>query len=105
MDKKLGLEKSILAFLESYAPIIPYGMNNVRNQIIADRENGHYQLVRLGWDEGAHIHYTVFHFDIIDGKVWVQENRTDLPIIDELEGFGISSEDLVLNFWQPAEVA
>jgi len=104
MDKKLGFEKSILAFLESYALIKPYGMDNVRNQIVADRENGHFQLVRLGWNESEHIHYTVFHFDIIGDKVWVQENRTDLPIVDELESFGISSNDLVLNFWQPAEL-
>lgn len=99
MDKSLkSYEKAILAFLEDYSRIKPSDWTHVQNQIIADREHGHYQLVRVGWHDGQHIHYAVFHFDLADGKVYVQENRTDLPIVDELVGLGISQDDIVLSF-------
>jgi hypothetical protein len=59
-----------------------------------------YQLIRVGWHEGKRIHYVVFHFDIINTKVWVQQNRTDLPIGEELKELGIPEEDIVLAFWR-----
>lgn len=98
MDKQLKYQKAILAFLEDYAKIKPSDWVNVKNQVVVDKENHHYQLVRIGWHEGQHIHYAVFHFDLIDGKVLIQENRTDLPIVDELEGFGIPRKDILLAF-------
>jgi hypothetical protein len=101
MDKTLKFEKAILDFLADFAPIVPYGWDNVRNQIMADKEQKHYQLVRIGWQDGKRIHYVVFHFDIIGNKIWVQQNRTDLPIVEELEEFGIESDDIVLGFWKP----
>ncbi|MBK7937708.1 MAG: XisI protein [Lewinellaceae bacterium] len=102
MDKQLKYQKAILLLLEDYAKIKPSDWAGVQNQIIADRQNHHYQLVRLGWHEKEHIHYTVFHFDIIGGKVWVQENRTDLPIVDELSDLGIAPSDIVLGFQLPS---
>jgi hypothetical protein len=101
MDKKLKYQQAILAFLEEYAKTKPVGWKNVQNQVIADKENHHYQLTRLGWVGDEHIHYTVFHLDIIGDKVWVQENRTDLPISDELEDLGIAPDDIVFAFMEP----
>ena len=85
MDQQLNTNQSaILAFLNEYAQIKPSEWENVQNQIVIDRENHHYQLLRVGWHTGQHIYYTVFHFDLVGDKVVVQENRTDLPIVDEL---------------------
>jgi hypothetical protein len=98
MDKQLNHQKAILSFLEDYVAIKPSEWKNVQNQLIIDRENHHYQLVRVGWHNGEHIHYTVFHFDLVGNVVKVQENRTDLPIVDELESLGISRKDIVLAF-------
>lgn len=98
MDKQLGYQSAILSFLKDYAKIKPFEWKNVQNQVIVDRENHHYQLVRVGWHEGQHIHYTVFHFDLVGTQVWVQENRTDLPIVDELEALGIPRKAIVLAF-------
>lgn len=100
MEKTLKYESAILTFLNEYAPVLPYGWKDVQNQVLADRENRHYQLVRVGWHEGKRIHYVVFHFDIIGDKVWIQQNRTDLPIGEELKELGIPEEDMVLAFWR-----
>lgn len=98
MDKALNYQKAILQFLEAYANVKPFGWKNVQNQIVADRDRNHFQLVRVGWHNGEHIHYAVFHFDLVGNKVIVQENRTDIPIVDELIELGIQRQDIQLAF-------
>lgn len=99
MDTQLvKYQTAIENFLKSYKNIKPSDWVNVKNQLIIDRENHHYQLVRVGWHNGQHIHYAVFHFDILDGRVLIQENRTDLPIVDELVSLGINKKDISLAF-------
>ncbi|MDX1913307.1 MAG: XisI protein [Saprospiraceae bacterium] len=98
MDKILNYRNAIISFLEDYAKIKPANLPEVQNQVIIDDVNRHYQLVRIGWDEGKHVHYAVFHFDIIDGKVWIQQNRTDLPIGFDLIDLGIAAKDLVYAY-------
>lgn len=101
MDKKLAYETALLSFLEEYAQIKPLNFRNATNQVIADREHGHFQLVRLGWQDGRYVYNTVFHFDLISDKVFVQQNRTDLSIAEELEYYGIAQTDIVLPFAEP----
>jgi len=64
--------------------------------------NHHYQLQRLGWQNDEYIFQTIFHFDIAGGKVWVQQNRTDLPLDEELIDLGIAKEDIVLGMVHPS---
>ena len=89
MEKLKKYQKAILKVLQEYAAINSPFMPEVENKLIADTKNHHYQLVRMGWYKDRHVHYTVFHFDLLDGKVWVQENRTDVNIAEELEEAGI----------------
>jgi len=98
MDKVLRYQKAVVSFLEDYAKIKPANLKEVQNQVILDTQNHHYQLVRVGWQDGKHVHYAVFHFDIIGDKVWVQQNRTDLPIGYELMDLGIAESDLVYAY-------
>jgi hypothetical protein len=95
-DKVLKQQKAVLDFLQEYAAIQPAGWQNVSNQVVADKDSHHYQLVRVGWHNTEHIHYTLFHFDLVNGKVVVQENKTDLPIVDQLVEKGINREDIVI---------
>lgn len=102
MDKKLKYESGILSFLEEYARIKPINFRNANNQVIVDKINGHYQLVRMGWQDGRYVYNTVFHFDLLDDKVIVQQNRTDLSIVEELEEYGIPEKDIVVAFLENA---
>jgi XisI protein len=102
MDTKLKYETAILSFLGEYAQIKPINFKNANNQVIVDRDNGHYQLVRMGWQGEKYIYNTVFHFDLVGTKILVQQNRTDLSIVEELEEFGISSNDIVVSFAERA---
>ena len=55
-------------------------------------------LLSIGWQEDTFVFRVIFHFDIIDGKVWLQRNSSDILIADELVAAGIPKEDIVLGF-------
>ena len=101
MEKIKKYQKAILQVLNDYAAIKSPFMPSVENKVIADTKNHHYQLQRIGWHEDRHVHYTVFHFDLIDGKVWIQENRTDVRIREELVEAGIPTQDIFSGLKSP----
>ena len=75
--------------------------DGVETQIIADTINHHYQLLRIGWRNGRFVRGCRFHFDIKNDKVWIQENRTDIDVADELNEMGIPKSDIVIGFLSP----
>jgi hypothetical protein len=101
MENLKKYQKAILDVLEEYAAITSPFMPDVENKVIADTRNHHYQLIRMGWYKDRHVHYTVFHFDLVDGKVWVQENRTDVKIDEELIAHGVAPKDIVSGLQHP----
>ncbi len=99
MDKIKLYQKLIVNLLEKHAAVLPYNMQNVENQVIADKERNHFQLVTLGWDGKRYVHSVVFHFDIKpNGKIWLQANWTDTDVAAELEDLGVPKSDIVLGF-------
>lgn len=101
MENLKKYQKAILDVLEEYAAITSPFMPDVENKVIADTRNHHYQLIRMGWYKDRHVHYTVFHFDLVDRKVWIQENRTDVKIDEELISHGVSPKDIVSGLQHP----
>jgi len=100
MDKVRTYQKILLEFLEEYVAF--YGQNDlIETQILADNERHHYQLQRVGWNGEKYLHYCVFHFDIKNEKIWIQENRTDTDIAEELVQKGIPKSDIVLGLQPP----
>lgn len=95
-------ENIIRQLLEEYASVKSPFWPDVENQVLIDTDRHHYQLVRLGWDDRRNfVHYVVFHFDIKDGKIWIQANNTDRNIADELATLGARPEDIILGFQLP----
>lgn len=58
-------------------------------------------MLAIGWEDGKRVYYPVFHLDIRDGKIWVQEDATDANLVDQLERQGIPKQDIVLAFMAP----
>jgi XisI protein len=44
----------------------------VETEIICDTEHDHYQLTYIGWEDQQRIFNLILHFDIKDGKIWIQ---------------------------------
>ena len=101
MDKTLTYQKVILDLLNEYASVEKVLTPEVKSQVVIDTVNHHYQLLSVGWHRQQFVYVTAFHFDIIDGKIWIQKNNTDVLIADELMERGVPSTDIVLGFIAP----
>lgn len=101
MDKIKKYQDIIITYLQEYAKIKPANLPNVESMVIVDRENNHFQLLRIGWQEEQYVFTVVFHFDIKDGKIWFQRNITEREVVDELMDRGVVKEDIVLGFRPP----
>jgi hypothetical protein len=102
MDKITRYQQFLKEILQDYAKHRP-DTTEVVNQIVADDVKGHYYLMRIGWKLGKRIHSCIFHVDILNGKIWVQDDWTEYSIAQELLDRGVSESDIVLAF-QPKEV-
>ena len=66
-----------------------------------DRASDNYAIVETGWDERRRVNQFIMHLEIINGKIWVQADNTDLVIVDDLEQAGVPKSDIVLGFHPP----
>ncbi|MBE9207002.1 XisI protein [Nostoc sp. LEGE 06077] len=73
----------------------------IQAQTIFDIEHDHYQLVYVGWRNSKRVYGTVLHLDIINGKIWVQQDGTEVGIANELVELGVPKQDIVLGFDPP----
>ena len=57
--------------------------------------------MKVGWNGSKRIYYSVIHFDIKDGKIWLQQNATDLNPAEDLIEMGVLREDIILGLQPP----
>jgi XisI protein len=56
-------------------------------QAIFDVERNHYQLLHLGWRGSKREFGCISHLDIKDGKIWIQQDGTEVGIANQLVAF------------------
>lgn len=100
MDKIAKYQEFILKILNEYTKI-RYSNIKAENQIIADKENHRYQIVTIGWDDDTFVHDCPIHLDIIDEKIWIQQNMTEIDLGEELVKMGVPKSDIVIGFLPP----
>jgi len=67
--------------------------------VVADIRHHHYQLTRMGWHDRKYHFSVLIHFSIKpDGKIWIQQNNTEVLVGEELEKRGVSKQDIVVGF-------
>lgn len=64
---------------------------------VADTDNDIYMYLSYGWENGKWHHAVYLHLDIIDGKIWLQQNLTEDSLVDWLWGNLIPKHDFVLG--------
>ncbi len=103
MDRITFFRNTIKKILTEYAQTrIPVNNPNPGYQLIFDETHDSYMLYRTGWkDELKRIHFCVFHLDIRNDKIWVQDDATDYDIVGELEEYSIKPDEIVLAFHAP----
>lgn len=55
----------------------PYAYGEIQTEVVVDRERGRYLLVDVGWNGLRRICGPLVHVDVIDGKFWIQYDRTE----------------------------
>jgi len=99
MDKIKKYQEAILDFFEEQAPLKYSNTPDVKNIIIADKERNHFMMYSIGWDGmDDFVHSCVFHFDIINEKIWVQANWTEIEVGEALMERGVERQDIVAGF-------
>lgn len=95
-------QKAVLAVLEEYQQQFKLSSQNVKNQIVADEKNHHYQFLWMGWKGTDHIFNVAFHIDLIDNKIWIQQDNTEVGIANLLVEKGIPKSQIVLAYFPEA---
>lgn len=100
MDKLEQYRAAIQKILTDYVSV-PIANGEIDSQLIFDKERDHYQVMNVGWVGNRRVHGCVLHLDVINGKIWVQQNATEVQIGRELVAMGIPKEDIILGFQAP----
>lgn len=102
MNKIEKYQDLIITFLEDYKSTGKLANSpDVEAQIIIDKKNNHFQFLRIGWQGRKYVFAPIFHFDIKNGKIWIQRNNTEYEVVDFLMERGVPKEDIVLGFHSP----
>lgn len=72
-----------------------------QSQLIIDETRNHYLLIEIGWQNSRRIYGTLIHIDIINQKIWIQQDGTEEGIANEIVDLDISHQQIVLAFKTP----
>ncbi|MUG99746.1 XisI protein [Scytonema sp. UIC 10036] len=100
MAKIDDYRNKIQQLLSKYTQYKPsYG--EVEVEQIFDTERNHYQILKVGWNNQKRIYSPIMHLDIINEKIWIQQNTTEVDIALELIEMGVPKHDIVIGFHTP----
>jgi hypothetical protein len=102
VEEKIARYRQIIQDMLTGLAAIPNLEADIEDRLLFDEHNDSYAMIAEGWDGEDRVHHVVAHLEIINGKVWIQVDNTDLVIARELESRGIPKSDIVLGFRPPA---
>jgi hypothetical protein len=71
---------------------------NVRTVPVFDEAHNQYQILDIGWDEsGQRVFQPIVHVELLHGKIWIQENATDIDLAKALLDWNVSASEIVLG--------
>lgn len=100
MERVDFLRNKVSEVLGEYAVYLQ-GSNlpKVDYEILTDEKHNKFQLLALGWDKSSRIFNIIFHVDIINDKIWIQEDNTLDGLASLLLEKGLSKQDIVLAYY------
>ena len=97
--ERLNYTEAIGKILNSFCDMVVREGTEVK--IIRDRESGNYLVILAGWNDGSRVYGISVHIELKNDKIWIQQDRTDTGIAQELVEFGVPKTDIVLAFKSP----
>jgi XisI protein len=95
MDRVNKYRQIVRDFLQDFAADDPEA------QLIIDAERDRYLVMHNSWRGDYRIYGCAMQLDLIEDKIWIQHNSTEILIDRELIQRGIVPQDIVLGFRSP----
>lgn len=73
----------------------------VSDRLAFDEQRDQYLWFRFGWNDKTLVEHIIMYLCIKDGKIWVEQDATDLCVVDDLLTAGVPPNDIVLGFHHP----
>ncbi len=89
-------QQRVCQFLENFAQDDPEA------QLVFDSRRDRYLVLHSAWRGESRIYGCAMQLDVIDGKIWIQQNSTEVDIYQELVNQGVPKQDIVLGFRSPS---
>jgi XisI protein len=102
-ENKIDRYRKVIKSLISNYANSDIANDNVEVQLLLDADRDRYQWMNVGWQGSDRIYRCVMHFDIKDGKIWLQQNLTDRDPAEELVKMGVPKGDIVLGLQMPSK--
>jgi hypothetical protein len=107
MDKLEKYRSIIKKILTEYYEMTKVEITEARaeasDRLALDEERDQYLWFRFGWDNKKQIQHIIIYLCIKNGKIWVEEDATNLCVVDDLLSAGIPQSDIVLGFHHPSK--
>ncbi len=100
MDRLDAYRQLIRTILTEHTKI-PYSHGDIQFETVFDRDSDRYLLMILGRYNKRYEHGCLIHIDIIDGKIWIQRDGTEIGVANELVEAGVPKDRIVLGFKSP----
>jgi XisI protein len=91
----------IQSVLREYARLFNHQPAGVDVLAVCDEATDTYAIVNVGWDGNERLNTTSVLMRIVNGKIWVEEDRTMYGFVDELLGRDVLQDEIVLAFQSP----
>jgi XisI protein len=102
MDRIIRFQRTIETVMAEFVKERE-GSNESEDQVtykmIADEKQHRYQLVLTGWHKRERIYHVLFHVEINNNKIWIEEDNSEDSIAEMLVAHGISKKDIVLGYF------
>ncbi|NER82605.1 MAG: XisI protein [Leptolyngbya sp. SIO1D8] len=100
MDRVNHYRKLIKGILINHSKV-PYKHGELQFETVFDTDSDRYLLMILGRHNKRYEHGCLIHVDIINGKIWIQRDGTEIGVATELVEAGVSKDEIVLGFKSP----
>ncbi len=102
MDKLTTYRQLIKELLTKFVELDnKHSTSEVDHVLVADDERGHYFWYNVGWWQRERLSAPTAYVRVKDGKIWIEDDMTEVGIANELIEAGVPKEDIVLAFHAP----
>jgi hypothetical protein len=96
MDRITAYPQIVREFLTDFAK------NDPNAQLIFDPTRDRYLVMHNEWRGENHIYGCAMQLDVIDDRIWIQQNNTEIYVDRELIQRGVLPQDIILGFRSPS---